>query len=160
MKTRLAHAVLALLAAWAVAMLTTIPFQVSVCLRNTDGDMHLFRQMIPLVVMVWSVWTFGLALLGWLLAALPITLLVNPAWIYRMRRWVVGGCVLLSVVVNVLKFEVWQLLLFRPHLPVDLRGFSLYTVFTVSYSATMAAAYAWLAGRAARRYDFHPPVYG
>ncbi len=149
MKTRLRHALLALLAAWAIAMLTTIPFQIAVCLRNTDRDMHLFRQMLPLVLMIWFVWTLVLALVGWLLLALPIALLVDPRWVYRMSGWFMVGCAILSIAATSFHFEVWKVL--RPHIPIDKHSYVLYTVFTMSYSVTMAAVYSWLAGRSSRR---------
>lgn len=142
---RLGHALLALLAAWSIAMLATIPFQTAVCLRNSDGDMHLFRHMMPLVLLIWFVWTLGLALVGWLFLALPFALLVNPKWIYRRRGWIMVACAILSAAATSFKFEVWKL--FGPHLLIDTHGYALYTVFTMSYSVTMAAVYSWLAGR-------------
>ncbi len=34
--------------------------------------------LLPLVLAIWSVWTFALAFVGWLLVALPVALLVRP----------------------------------------------------------------------------------
>ena len=77
-----ARACISLLAAWGAAFSTTVPFQIAMCLRNSDGDMHTFRGLLPLVLAIWSVWTFALAFVGWLLVALPVALLVRPRWLY------------------------------------------------------------------------------
>ena len=86
-----ARASIALLAAWGAAFSTTVPFQIAMCLRNSDGDMHTFRGLLPLVLAIWSVWTFALAFAGWLLVALPVALLVRPRWLYSVRWRGHGG---------------------------------------------------------------------
>jgi hypothetical protein len=149
MKQRLKNALLALLAAWTVATLATLPVQISVCLRNSEGDMHLFRQLLPLVLMIWSFWTAGLSIAGWLIVALPFALLVNPAWIYLKRSWFVLAGVLAPILFTTMYFEAWRVLRSK-HEPIDKHSYMLYSAFTVCYAATMAATYTWLAGRSER----------
>ena len=62
MKTRFLHAIYALLAAWGAGMLSTIGEQVVLCWRNADKDIHIFWQLFPLVLMIWSIWTFCISL--------------------------------------------------------------------------------------------------
>lgn len=149
MKLRLRNALLALLAAWAAATLATLPFQIGVCLRNSDGDMHLFRQLLPLVLIIWSLWTAGLSILGWVFVALPFALLVDSAWVHRKRAWFVAAATLAPILFTSMYFEVWRVLRAR-HEPIDRHSYMLYSAFTVCYAATMAVTYTWLAGRSER----------
>jgi hypothetical protein len=148
---RLGRAVIALLAAWLAGLFVTLPFQVAVCIRNSDGDLHRFREFMPLVLGIWSVWTFVLALIGWMLVALPVAFLVNPRWLYRIRRALWVACFAVPVAATSLQFEVWKSL--RPGVYVDKFNYGLYTAFALSYSVTMAAVYLRLTGRSIRSDD-------
>ena len=144
MKTRFLHAIYALLAAWAAGMLSTLGEQVVICWRNSDKDIHLFWQLIPLVLMIWSVWTFCISFIGWVLVALPLALLVDGRWIHHRRRGFMVACALVSVAFTTIYFQAWKLL---KHHQIDKDNYRLYTIFTVCYSVAMAAVYTWLAGR-------------
>ena len=144
MKTRFLHAIYALLAAWGAGMLSTIGEQVVLCWRNADKDIHIFWQLVPLVLMIWSIWTFCISLVGWAIAALPLALLVDGRWIHHRRRGFMVACAFVSVAFTTFYFQAWRLL---QHSQIDKANYRLYTVFTVCYSVSMAAVYTWLAGR-------------
>lgn len=144
MKTRFLHAIYALLAAWGAGMLSTVFEQVAICWRNADKDIHTFWQLFPLVLMIWSVWTFCISLIGWILVALPLALLVDGRWIHHRRRGFMVACALVSIAFTTIYFQAWRLL---KHSQIDKDNYRLYTIFTVCYSVAMAAVYTWLAGR-------------
>ena len=142
---RLARASVALLAAWGAAFSATVPFQMAMCLRNSDGDMHAFRRLLPLVLAIWSVWTLALAVAGWLVVALPVALFVRPRWLYSVRWPVMVACTLIPVLATSLKFDLQGLI--HPDTLIDWFDYGLYTALTVSYALTMGAVYFWLTGR-------------
>lgn len=147
--TRLVHALIALLAAWLAALFVTLPFQVAVCLRNSDFHASAFWQLMPLVLGIWCIWTLALAIVGWFVLALPIALLANPRWMYRRKRILLAACLAGPIAATSLQFEVWKLL--RPEPQMDKFDYALYTVFALSYAVTMAVVYLWLTGRSIRK---------
>jgi hypothetical protein len=149
--SRLGRAAIALLAAWLAAFFVTLPFQIVVCVRNCDGELHRFREFIPLVLGIWSVWTLALSLVGWTLVILPVALFVNPRWLYRIRRVLWVASFALPVAATSIKFEVWKFR--RPDVFTDRMNYALYTAFALGYAVTMTAVYLWLTGRSIRGED-------
>lgn len=129
----------ALVLGWLAGLIATAPFQVLVAERNSEGVAPLFCQLLLLGMAVWAVWSFFFALLGWLFAAVPLAVLIRPAWLVRHSKWLVAASGLAALAAPSVKFQVWKALL--PHEHIDKLNYRLYAVFFTAYAVVMSAVY-------------------
>lgn len=138
---------LAAVIGWLAGVAATFPLELAEALRNAGGDWKLLVASLGLGMMIWAMWTLGMAGAGWLVAGLPVAMFARPEYLgkHRVAATVISG--LAGVAVISVKFNVWSM----EWTGADFLALRLYAVFLVVFSAVTAWAYIRLLGRTLRR---------
>lgn len=143
---RVGYAALSGLAGWLAAQVITLPVHLITAVRDSEGQARLFVQTLSYGLLAWAGWTLLLASVGWLLAALPLVLLVRPCLLVKARHWLMAIAIAIAAaaVASQLKgfrdpagVSPWQR--FALMLP--------YGCFGLTYGAVTAATYIQLCKR-------------
>ncbi len=144
---RIGYLALSCLAGWFAGQIATVPTNLLIAVRNSQGDQRLFAQLLVLGGFVaWGGWTFLLGLAAGLFVALPLVLVIRPCLLVRFR--VAIYTVSASVAVGITLYKLHD---FRDPTASSrfLRFFEAlpYGIFSVVFSVTTAWVYLGLAKR-------------
>jgi hypothetical protein len=129
------------LAGWLAGIAATIPFELGVTQRYVDGNTGSLAGTFVEGMLVWSGFTFLLALAAWIPLVLPIVLLVPPRWLLKSRWFLVPGSAVLAVWAMARRLQILHATSF-----VDWATFEEYfiiapIIFAVVFAAIMTAVY-------------------
>jgi hypothetical protein len=137
--TRIRLSLIAVVAGWAAAMVATLPMQFAKTVANTFGGPEVLLLSLVEGTIIWGLWGLAIAAGGWLFGLIPVILVVPEVWLVKHIRGTLTLAAILSWMVVLDKFEVWQLLL--PNNTLALRLFTLYSLMLVIYATVSVAVY-------------------
>jgi len=142
---RIRASLIAVGAGWGTAMAATLPIQVAKICSNAIGGLRPLLWSLGAGTLIWGIWTLGIAAGAWLCGGLPLIAIIREDWLLRHPRRAIAISVAAGWTVVLFKFAIWKLLLPEERLAV--RGFILYTLLLVVFTAVAAAVYLRLVAR-------------
>ena len=137
-RTRLLLALRSGLYGWCAGLLASMPAELLVGWRDSQGDWRLFFAQTTAGLVAWSLWTLMLGAASWLIFAVPCVLLIPPKWLVRHRWWVLVITVVLSVRIVFMNLDPFQNFR-RSRIPAH---FALYMPYT-SFASFFGIVTAW-----------------
>lgn len=99
---RLRYAAISGLLGWLAAQMVCLPINLIIAVRDTEGQARLFVETLGYGLLVWALWTLWLALIGWMVVALPLVMTIRPCLLVRLRgRLLLGSIALAAAVVEI-----------------------------------------------------------
>jgi hypothetical protein len=126
---RLRCSLIAAMGGWLAGVLATLPIELHVAWRNTDGQPKLAAESFIFGMVIWATWTLYFVFVGWLVAVVPIVLIFPPAWMRHHRRLLLVTLSLASVVLPGKHFGLYTV--FRNVPEFDAHNFFSYSGFGV-----------------------------
>jgi hypothetical protein len=144
---RLGRVTVAIVIGWVAGIAATFPLELAEVLRNSGGDWKLTIASLALGLMVWAMWTLGMAAVGWIVVGLPVALFVRPRILTDrpVLTTVISGLVGLGFVA--VQFRVWTTQWWTGS---DYLAIRLYGIFLTVFAAATAWAYIRLLRRGSR----------
>ena len=143
---RVRKVTLAALIGWLAGLAATFPLQLAEVLRNTNGDWKLMVASLGLGLMIWAMWTLGMAVTGWIVAGLPVALFAKPPLLLQRRTTATVVSGILGLAVVAVKFRIWEM----EWTGADYLAIRLYAVFLTTFAAATAWVYVGFLRRANR----------
>ena len=139
LQRRIRSALLASLLGWIAGMAAGLPFQIVEAVRNAGAGSRLLAYELGVVLSLWSVLTFAMALYWCGFFLLPIVWLVSSAWILRHRQLWIAASPVFGVILMAVRLHLWTAF---EHDGISVINFWMYAVFAGTFFVATAALYA------------------
>ena len=136
---RIRAALRASLFGWIAGLAASSPFQIVEAVRNAGAGTRLLAYELAIVLGLWTVLTFAMALYWCGFFLLPVVWLTSAGWVAR-RRWPwIAASTIFGLVLMALRLHVWTAL---DHDGIGLFNFFMWCVFAGTFFATAATWFA------------------
>jgi len=135
---RIRVALLASLLGWVAALITSIPFQIVETVRNAGGDGRMLAYELVMVLAMWSVLTFVMAVYWCGFFLIPVVWLFSAGWVLRHRQLWLCVTPAFGVVLMAARLHVWTAF---QHDGISVINFFMWAVYAAAFFGSTAVFY-------------------
>jgi hypothetical protein len=145
--TRLKYGMLAALAGWLAAEVVTFPFELGVAWRYVDGRLSELPLSLAEGLVVWAVFSFSMAMVGFLPLALPLIVFIPPGWVVRWRYILIPAAGLAAMAAMYKRMGLLNIDHFHHYWELEAFFLTAPNFFVITFALVTAWVYAVLAKR-------------